>query len=320
MNTRSPHTAVGRPRSRPRWTILGLVVSVVVLLIGAPVAANAHYGHSHDKAPVALRFVAGGQPAAAEKNGPITSVAFDPAGPPIAVEVVDAHGKRVTSATPKISIAIKENPSGGTLSGTVMRKAVGGVATFNDLEIDLSGIDYTLQATSGPLKRATSEPFTVYDDTCAADEQCAAAAGDLAADGLRANVTGTGGPGTGGLLAIAGGEAPECAGDHNRLPDTVTTVGTNLENKIIEFRVSKAADQAQPNNGVAHYQVCAEPLDQESEFVDRDGNHVAVGQAGLLAACKPDSSAAPPCVTSKTKSAGAIPVITVRFGSAFKFG
>jgi hypothetical protein len=320
MTTRSPHTAVARPRSRLRWTVLGFVVSMVVLLIGAPVAAYAHYGQSHDKAPVALRFVASGQPADAEKNTPITSATFDPAGPPIAVEVVDAHGNRVKSAKPKISIAIKANPSGGTLSGTATRKAVEGVATFDDLEIDLSGIDYTLRASSSGLKGATSDPFTIYDDTCTEGDQCAVTAGELAAVGLQANATGTGGLGVGGLLVISGGDAPVCAGDHNRIPDTVTTVGANLENKVIEFHVSKAADQAQPNNGVAHYQVCAEPLDADSEFVDRDGNHVAIGQAGLLPDCKPHSSAAPPCVASKTKSAGAIPIITVRFGSAFKFG
>lgn len=318
MSTRSPHAATGRPR--PRWAILGFVVSVVVLLIGAPVAANAHHGHSYEKAPVALRFVEGGQPADAEKNAPITSAAFDPAGPPVAVEVVDALGIRVKSAKPKISIAIKDNPTGGTLSGTVTRTAVGGVATFDDLEIDLSGIDYTLGASSSGLTGATSDPFTIYDDTCAEGDQCAATAGDLAAVGLQANATGTGGPGVGGLLVISGGDAPECAGDHNRIPDTVTTAGANLENKVIEFRVSKAADQEQPNNGVAHYQICAEPLDTDSEFTDRNGNHIGVGQAGLLPDCGPARRAAPPCVESKTKSEGAIPVITVRFGSAFKFG
>lgn len=320
MSTRSPHTAVGRPRSRPRWTILGFVVSVVVLLIGAPVVANAHHGHGYDNAPVALRFVESGQPADAEKNTPITSATFDPAGPPVAVEVVDAHGNRVMSAKPKISIAIEENPSGGTLSGTVTRKAVKGVATFDDLEIDLSGIDYTLRASGSGLKSATSDPFTIYDDTCAEGDQCAATAGELVASGLQANATGTGGPGVGGLLVISGGDAPECVGDHNRIPDTVTTVGANLENKVIEFRVSKAADQAQPNNGVAHYQVCAEPLDTDSEFTDRNGNHIGVGQAGLLRDCGPDHRAMPPCVASKTKSQGGTPVITVRFGSAFRFG
>lgn len=319
MSTRSANPAAGRRGLRSRWRVLGLVTSVVLLLVGTPAGAAAYYGHSYDK-PVALRFVADRHPADAEKNVPISSVAFDPAGSPIAVEVVDAAGKRVKNATNEITISIKNNPSDGALSGTLTRTAVNGVAKFEDLEIDRSGLDYTLQARSGKLQRATSDAFTIYDDSCAGDEECSAAAGDLVNDGLRATATGVGLAGSGGLLVIVDGDLPECAGDHSRLPDSVIAAGVNLEDKTIQFQVSKAVDQQQPNNGVAHYQVCAEPLDEDSEFVDRDGNHVGVGSAGLLPDCRPDGVAASPCVAEKKKVRSADVLIMVRFGSAFRFG
>lgn len=58
-------------------------------------------------------------------------------------------------------ITMNTGTAGAVLSGTVMVNAVGGVATFTDLSIDLSGTGYTLTFTSGTLTPAVSAPFDV---------------------------------------------------------------------------------------------------------------------------------------------------------------
>jgi hypothetical protein len=94
--------------------------------------------------------------------------------PSVTVAVEDSLGHVVTSSTASITVAIGTNPSSGTLSGTVTRNAVSGIATFNDLAIDQNGAGYTLTASSSGLAGATSSAFnittsvaqtaTVYDE------------------------------------------------------------------------------------------------------------------------------------------------------------
>jgi hypothetical protein len=82
---------------------------------------------------------------------------------PTAVQVTahDAQGNTTTDFVGDVAVAIGDNPSGGTLSGTTTITAVAGVATFADLSIDQTGPGYTLQATSAPLAAATSAPIDV---------------------------------------------------------------------------------------------------------------------------------------------------------------
>jgi hypothetical protein len=68
--------------------------------------------------------------------------------PAVRVELKDEAGDTVVTATNAITIGIEDNPGGGTLSGTLTKNAVAGVAIFNDLSIDQPGVDYTLRATA----------------------------------------------------------------------------------------------------------------------------------------------------------------------------
>jgi len=77
-----------------------------------------------------------------------------------AVTIQDACGNATASTAP-VSMAIGNNPSGGTLAGTTPVNAAAGVATFSDLAIAAPGIGYTLVASSSGLANATSTPFTV---------------------------------------------------------------------------------------------------------------------------------------------------------------
>jgi len=82
--------------------------------------------------------------------------------PAVTVEIQDATGNLVTTATDTVAVAIQNNPGGGILSGTLAKPAGGGIATFNDLSINYIGIGYTLSATSGSLTAATSNPFNIF--------------------------------------------------------------------------------------------------------------------------------------------------------------
>jgi len=81
--------------------------------------------------------------------------------PAVTVRVLDARGNIVTTATNAITLALDDNPGGGTLSGTKTKNAVNGTATFNDLSLDQGGVGYTLIATATDLTSDTSAPFDI---------------------------------------------------------------------------------------------------------------------------------------------------------------
>ena len=87
--------------------------------------------------------------------------------PSVLVEIDDAFGNR-TAATNQVTIALGANPGAATLSGTLTRAAVNGVATFNDLQLTKTAAGYTLVATSVGAASATSAPFSIGAGTAAA--------------------------------------------------------------------------------------------------------------------------------------------------------
>ena len=85
--------------------------------------------------------------------------------PPVTVRLRDAFGNDVqTSGTP-VTIALTSGS--GSISGTLTRSTLSGVATFNDLSIDLTG-SKRLTASSGSLSVAVSDIFTVSAKTAKA--------------------------------------------------------------------------------------------------------------------------------------------------------
>ncbi|MFL5358662.1 beta strand repeat-containing protein [Archangium sp.] len=91
---------------------------------------------------------------------PTDVVAGKAIAPAVTVAVQDAFGNTVGS-TASITLALKANPGGSTLSGTKTVSAVGGIATFGDLSLQKAEEGYTLQASSGALTVATSGGFAV---------------------------------------------------------------------------------------------------------------------------------------------------------------
>jgi hypothetical protein len=82
--------------------------------------------------------------------------------PVVTVEVKDGAGYVVTSDnTTQVTMAIGNNPSGATLSGTTTMTAVNGIVTFSNLGLVKVGTGYTLTASSGSLTGATSNAFNI---------------------------------------------------------------------------------------------------------------------------------------------------------------
>ena len=134
---------------------------------GASLAQGTGMGDVHpsktSQADVQLTFVSA--PPANSKLAFVVQPSSAAAGgvikPPIQVAIQDANGVTVDSSNLPITIALGNNPTNATLSGTLTVAAVGGVATFGDLKIDTDGTGYTLTASATDVAGDTSAPFDI---------------------------------------------------------------------------------------------------------------------------------------------------------------
>lgn len=111
---------------------------------------------------VALRRAPSGEPVALEFSvHPSETTAGQVISPAVEVQVVDEDGALVTDSSAEITVAIEDNPAGGTLAGTTTIQAVDGVATFEDLSVDEVGNGYTLSASGTDLDGDISDPFDI---------------------------------------------------------------------------------------------------------------------------------------------------------------
>ena len=101
----------------------------------------------------AIKLVFDSQPSNTQAGQPIT--------PAVEIHVLDQFDNIVTGYSGNVTMAIGTNPGSATLGGTTVRPVSNGVASFNDLKINIVGTDYTLMATAANLIGATSEPFTI---------------------------------------------------------------------------------------------------------------------------------------------------------------
>ena len=89
------------------------------------------------------------------------SVLNAPLGPETQVRALDAFDNLSTGFTGPISVALGNNPTAATLSGTLTVNATAGVATFADLRLGTAGTGYTLATTSPGLLSTESGRFDV---------------------------------------------------------------------------------------------------------------------------------------------------------------
>ena len=112
-----------------------------------------------------------GQPRAFELDLEQLAVTVQPPSPVVAgdpfevdVQVDGPAGSPDPYFNGSVTISVSNNPSGGTLGGTLTVAANRGVADFPDLTLDQPGQGYILQATSDGVVSATTNPFEVADD------------------------------------------------------------------------------------------------------------------------------------------------------------
>ena len=77
---------------------------------------------------------------------PSSTIAGQTMSPPVTVELRNINNQLVTDEVKSVTLSLQQNPAGGTLSGTLIRSTVAGVATFNNLSINIPGTGYTLRA------------------------------------------------------------------------------------------------------------------------------------------------------------------------------
>lgn len=93
------------------------------------------------------------QPSAVSAGSAIT--------PPVAVTIYDGLGGVVKTFTGPVTLQLTGGTANALLSGTTTESAVGGVAQFADLHVDLQGTGYRLLAKTADLPNATSNTFAV---------------------------------------------------------------------------------------------------------------------------------------------------------------
>ncbi len=82
--------------------------------------------------------------------------------PPPSVEVRDQFGNPVIGGGP-VTVALGNNPSGGTIGGTLTKNTIQGVASFNDLRVNAAGGGYTLIASVEGLPPTESSSFSILN-------------------------------------------------------------------------------------------------------------------------------------------------------------
>ncbi|HEV2750067.1 MAG TPA: hypothetical protein VGV12_06025, partial [Gemmatimonadales bacterium] len=96
---------------------------------------------------------------------PVTTVAGHQITPAVKVRALDARGNLVPTFAGSVSITLGNNPGGGVLGGTTPIAAVGGVATFPDLNVNKTGSGYTLVASATGFAPVTSTAFDITPGT-----------------------------------------------------------------------------------------------------------------------------------------------------------
>ncbi|MGH6691046.1 MAG: beta strand repeat-containing protein, partial [Gammaproteobacteria bacterium] len=119
---------------------------------------------------------------------PTTAVAGVAIAPAPAVQIHDAFGNLVTTATNQVTMTLNPHASGGTLAGTAAVMAAGGVATFANLSVDRTGTGYTLVASATLSGSPVSLTTAAFDITPAAATTIALVSGSGQTDTVAATL------------------------------------------------------------------------------------------------------------------------------------
>jgi hypothetical protein len=123
---------------------------VAITLNGVPISGSPYTSTVVAASPSQIGFLT--QPGTERRDRVIR--------PAIEVGVQDRFENLVSTSSAAITVALGQGADDGELNGTLVRTAVNGIATFDDLIIDREG-EYTLRASSPGLMPAESDVFPV---------------------------------------------------------------------------------------------------------------------------------------------------------------
>jgi hypothetical protein len=180
------------------------------------------------------------EPASVDVGTAITANAFA-AGPPVAVEILDATNTLMASSTASVTVALANNPSVASLGGSAALAASGGVASFASLTVSQPGLGYTLGASSSGMASATSTPFDAQTQgTVCTTNPCSVTASNNQGS---SQITATGPGGTSGTLTDSvnvPGEPPLSCGNVSADPNTYDFFTTNAGlDKVVTITITQ---------------------------------------------------------------------------------
>ncbi len=263
---------------------------------------------------LSLKFT--GEPTDTAAGAVITSLADSQRGP-VKVEVLNGCGQPATVSSAEVTVAIGSNPGSGTLSGTVMVAASGGVASFSDLSINQPGIGYTLTATSPGMTSATSTAFTIFSSLqpCPSKTACSASASSATTSGT---VTTTS-PAPGEFIGTGiGGVSYSCDGTYQPVSDPFTfglfnaTGAPQSTPLTASLEISKSLVKSSGHPGASSWQICYASPSPFTALPGTSGTETIGGvpyHTGLLPDCSSTKRA--PCVQARHKDIAGDVVVTV---------
>jgi hypothetical protein len=235
-------------------------------------------------------------PADAEAGASITGDPLDPAGAPVAVEVLSGPGgPRVTTSSDPVSLVLLPPPGvvGAALSPAVPTvNAVQGLAVFDadqgdGFSITPQGLGYRIQATSvSSITTAISDPFDIVNDgVVCSGTGCS---GQASAPGGSVEVTAPDAQPGDTITVALNVEALDCPGYTPLAGTPVVTFTVSGDSvRFVTIRVP-AALATRPRT---QDRVC---YGSELAFLDRDG---VTTNVGVLPPCANKAPFVPPCQT-----------------------
>jgi hypothetical protein len=95
------------------------------------------------------------------RTQPSNTTAGSVISPAVEVEARDRFGNRDFTYNGQVTMSIRDNPGGGTLSGTTTVNALFGVARFTSLSINRTGVGYSLRANATSVGPVDSDKFNI---------------------------------------------------------------------------------------------------------------------------------------------------------------
>jgi hypothetical protein len=246
-------------------------------------------------APCSLAFAA--QPAAGAVGQAISSVAANPSGAPVQVQLRDGTGSPAAQAGVAIGLAVEPGTgTAGALLGGVATAATGssGLASFAPT-IDRAGHGYVLRASAGPgIDTITSSPFDVSDFATLCSGTCS---GSTQRGDTTASISATT---NGGVVAMSLGlDDVDCNDAANGFyVSTSQAVTFDVTPAVGRTTITMKLAAASVTKPFFKYQVCFSS--PSSTFVNLYGKPIAAGAAGILPWCfNCDKPSGGPCVVAK---------------------